>query len=216
MIGEPGYSRRLIRRLIVAVLPLATAGLFSGCGGTLSGVSGSKPNVTLSTQTMSFNSQTSQFGSLTLTNSGNVSLNISGITISPPFSESDACIPTVAPGASCVISVTFTPHTTGTFTGTISISDNAPGGVQTVSLTGVGATGKATLTGRCFGVEPGPNPICSASVFSSDPSQCPAGQPAITPANIETCADSFEFDGSTVCQATDSRGNLLRGNCEAQ
>ena len=216
LVAWPTMSKR--GRVLLTLIAICCSLAEASCGGgILSGVT-SKPNVTLSTLTMSFNSQTSQFGSVNLTNSGNASLNISGITISPPFSESDACSPKVAPGASCVISVTFTPHTTGTFTGSLSISDNAAGGVQTVSLTGVGATGSATLTGRCFGIESGPSPTCQSSVFSSDPSQCPAGQAAITPGSIELCASTnfIEFDGSTVCQATDSKGNLIRGNCEAQ
>ena len=132
MIGEPGCSHRLTRRLIVAVLSLVTAGLFSSCGGTLRGVGAhsgptATPTVTLSVQSLSFNSQTDSFQDLTLSNSGNAVLNISGITISPDFREDDDCIPTVAPGASCVIGVTFAPWTTGTFTGTLSISDNTPG-----------------------------------------------------------------------------------------
>src|SRR5262249_24858375 len=153
------------------------------------------------------NSQTSQFGSLTLTNSGNASLNISGITISPLFTERDTCIPTVAPGASCDIGVTFTPHGTGTFTGTLSISDNAPGAVQTVSLTGVGATGSATLTGRCFGIEVELGPPCSRTALVTDPTQCSAGRPAITPVDVNLCNDNDVLvDDSTTCQFTDNGG----------
>jgi HYDIN/CFA65/VesB family protein len=196
-------------------------------GGTLSGVGvTSRPNVTLSTQSMSFNSQISHVGSVTLTNSGNAALNISGIKISPSFSESDTCIPTVAPGASCVISVTFAPSTTGNFTGTLSISDDAAGGVQTVSLNGVGATGNMTLTGACFGFRnlpigpPGAGPCAAAS--SNAPAQCPAGKAAITPAHAEAdnidgdaCASST-VDLSVSCRAVDSIGYQLQGWCEAQ
>ena len=222
---EPMCNRALTRRVTLVVLLLVTAFLLSQCGGTLSGVGtggggGSKPGAIVSVQSLSFNSQTSPFGSVTLTNSGNASLNVSGVTISPPFSERDACIPTVAPGASCVMSVSFTPHSTGTFAGTLSISDNAPGGVQTVSLSGVGATGNTTLTGNCLGsvqAPPGP-PQCSTLRSASTPSQCPAGNAAMTPVDEgdPTCGASGVVDLSTRCQFTDVNGNQYKGNCEAQ
>jgi len=37
---------------------------------------------------------------------------------------------------SCVINVTFTPTATGTFTGTLKITDNAENSPQTITLSG--------------------------------------------------------------------------------
>ena len=224
-ICEPVCSHALTGRVMFAALLLATAFLLSQCGGMLNGVGaggggGYKPNAVLSVQSLSFDSQTNPFGLVTLTNSGKAPLNVSGVTVSAQFSEHNGCIPIVAPGASCLISLSFTPQTTGTFAGTLSISDDAPGGVQTVSLSGVGATGNTNLTGTCFGtpqVPIGP-PTCTTDQSATAPSQCVAGNPAITPVNWgdPTCGPSGLVDLSTRCQFTDVHGTQFNGSCEAQ
>lgn len=73
-----------------------------------------------------------------LTNTGTASLAISGIAASGDFAESNNCGGSVTAGSSCTISVTFTPTTTGTRPGTLSISDNAAGSPQSVVLSGTG------------------------------------------------------------------------------
>jgi hypothetical protein len=73
---------------------------------------------------------------VTLTNSGNAALNIAGITASQDFGETNTCNAALAAGSSCQISVTFSPSTTGTHTGTVTVSDNAPGSPHAVSLSG--------------------------------------------------------------------------------
>ncbi len=84
---------------------------------------------------------TSGAKSVTLTNTGNATLNISSIAASGDFAIKTAktsCGSTVAAGASCVIKVTFTPTQIGTRTGSLTITDNAPDSPQNVSLTGKG------------------------------------------------------------------------------
>ncbi|HEY2572801.1 MAG TPA: choice-of-anchor D domain-containing protein, partial [Verrucomicrobiaceae bacterium] len=44
----------------------------------------------------------------------------------------------LAPGASCLIKVSFAPTQTGVRTGSLNFTDNAPGSPQNVSLTGTG------------------------------------------------------------------------------
>jgi hypothetical protein len=77
-----------------------------------------------------------------LTNAGRVGLDITGITIAGPnardFAQSNNCTPIVAAGASCLITVTFTPTRQGLRTASVSITDNAPGSPQTVPLAGRG------------------------------------------------------------------------------
>jgi hypothetical protein len=55
------------------------------------------------------------------------------------------CGASLAPKASCAVSVTFTPNELGSETGTLSVSDSALNSPQTVALTGTGIT-PATLT----------------------------------------------------------------------
>jgi hypothetical protein len=85
---------------------------------------------------------------VTLTNTGNATLNLTGIATSGDFAlttvkATKTVIPcvsggTVAAGASCVIKVTFTPTETGTRTGAVTFTDNAANSPQTVSLSGTG------------------------------------------------------------------------------
>ncbi len=112
----------------------------------------SGPGVTLSPTSLTFPKEvvgaTSAGKSVTLTNSGNATLDISSITTSGDFAlvtSSKPCGSTLAPGTNCKIEVTFTPLQVGALTGTISITDNAPGSPQTVPLSGTG-TAQATLT----------------------------------------------------------------------
>jgi hypothetical protein len=67
----------------------------------------------------------------------------SAITISssPDYAATTTCGATLAAGATCTISLTFTPSTTGSLPGTLYVSDNASGSPQTASLTGTGYTG---------------------------------------------------------------------------
>jgi Abnormal spindle-like microcephaly-assoc'd, ASPM-SPD-2-Hydin len=108
------------------------------------------PTVSFSTNTLSFGDETVGTTSaplpVTLTNSGTAPLTISGITASANFAETNNCGSTLAAAANCTINVTFTPTTSGALSGTISVTDNASGSPQTVSLSGTGTT---TQTGVC-------------------------------------------------------------------
>ena len=103
----------------------------------------------LSPTSLTFASQvvgtTSMAQVVTLTNTGNTALNITGIAGSQNFDETTTCSTAIVAGSSCQISVTFSPSTTGTLTGTISISDNAPGTPQTIALSGVATAATFSL-----------------------------------------------------------------------
>jgi len=103
------------------------------------------PKVTLSPTSLTFAKEvvgdTSKPKAVTLTNTGNATLDISSIATSGDFglaTSKKPCGSTLAAGKNCKIEVTFTPQQTGTLTGTLSITDNAPGSPQTVPLTGTG------------------------------------------------------------------------------
>jgi hypothetical protein len=121
------------------------------------------PAVALSTISLSFGSQmvssTSGEQSVTLTNSGDATLNVS-IAATGDFAETNTCGTGVAAGANCTISVTFTPTAGGNQTGTLSINDNAAGSPQTVALTG---------TGEDFTLAAAPGSSTSATVAPGQP-----------------------------------------------
>jgi len=95
---------------------------------------------------LSFASQalgtTSAAQAVTLTNNQKKTLKITGVTASPPDFAGTTTCPlspnTLAAGASCTSSVTFSPKATGTRSGTLTFTDDATNSPQTVSLTGVG------------------------------------------------------------------------------
>ena len=103
---------------------------------------------------ISFGSQavgtTSAGQNITLTNTGGVALNISGISITgtnaADFKQTNTCSSPVAAGAFCTISVTFDPSATGARSASVSISDNAAGNPQTLALSGTGVIASVTLS----------------------------------------------------------------------
>ena len=116
--------------------------VFSNCGG-------GAPTVTLSTTKLSFPKTvigvTSKPKSVTWTNTGTATLNISSIAASGDFAISNnTCGATVSAGASCAVSVTFTPTAKGSRQGNLTFNDNAPGSPQIVALVGTGTAIKLT------------------------------------------------------------------------
>ncbi|HEV2176293.1 MAG TPA: choice-of-anchor D domain-containing protein [Terriglobia bacterium] len=113
---------------------------------TGTGTGGSGPAVSLSTTLLTFPVQLVGSPSpplmVTLTNTGGGPLSITsksiGGTDPKDFSETDNCLNTINPGGTCTFNVTFTPKDKNTRTGTLSITDNAPGSPQTVTLSGLG------------------------------------------------------------------------------
>ena len=107
------------------------------------------PIVSLSTNALSFADQavgtTSAAQPVTLTNTGSGLLKITSLAVTGDFAETDNCVGTLAPAASCTINVTFTPTSTGTRTGSVSINDNAAGSPQSIALTGNGVPGQPAV-----------------------------------------------------------------------
>jgi hypothetical protein len=123
---------------------------------TLTGVGvGAGPAVTLSPTSLTFATQlvgtTSPVQNVTLTNTGSSSLSITSIATTGDFAQTNNCGATVAVNASCTISVTFTPTTINTRTGTVVVTDNAPASPQTVTLTGTGTYVSYTPASLNFG-----------------------------------------------------------------
>jgi hypothetical protein len=104
------------------------------------------PNVFLSAPCHYFGNQkvntTSTPYSVQLTNSGNATMQISGLTITGTntanFSETDNCTGSLPAGKSCSIAVKFEPSALGPETAYITIADNAPGSPHNVYMIGVG------------------------------------------------------------------------------
>jgi len=64
--------------------------------------------------------------------------NIAGIAASGPFSETNTCGATLAPGNSCTVTVTFSPTSAGLQSGSITVTGNTQNSPLTVRLAGFG------------------------------------------------------------------------------
>jgi hypothetical protein len=86
-------------------------------------------------------SSTSPARSVVLRNPLGVDANISAITTSAGFAQSNDCGQVLAAHSSCTIGVTFTPIMAGPAMGTLTITDDAANSPQTVTLSGNGVVG---------------------------------------------------------------------------
>jgi hypothetical protein len=112
---------------------------------SLSGT-GTTPSVTLSPTSLTFG--TAAVGSttaaqvVTVKNSGTAAATISSIklggTNGTSFVELGTCGTSLAEGASCSLYVAFKPASAAALSGTLSVTDNATGSPQTLTLTGTG------------------------------------------------------------------------------
>jgi hypothetical protein len=75
---------------------------------------------------------------MTLLNTGDGPLTLSTIFTTRPYSQTNNCGSSIAPGTGCNIAVVFTPTVRGTVNGTLSITGNQQG---TTPLTALVATG---------------------------------------------------------------------------
>jgi parallel beta-helix repeat protein len=80
--------------------------------------------------------------SVTLTSAGGTSLSITGFAITgadpKDFTETNTCPATMAPKATCSITVTFKPTVKGSRTATLVVTDSAQNSPQSIALSGTG------------------------------------------------------------------------------
>src|SRR6266702_1688502 len=115
---------------------------------TGSGIAPAAPQAVLSPASLPFGSlttgTTSAAQTVTLSNPGTAALSITGISITgantAQFAQTSNCGASLAAGASCVISITFTPSAVASYSAAISVADNATGSPQSVPLTGAGVS----------------------------------------------------------------------------
>lgn len=201
----PGFQNSLV------------AGDFNGQGRmdlvlpTLTGAVAELPQSTLapSTNNLNFPVQIQQITSaaqqISLTNVTAQPISVSSIALSgtnaSDFSESDTCTPSVAAGATCSISITFTPAQIGPRTASITITDDGIASPQSIALNGTG-------------VVSGPNATLSATSISvSCHSLCRFGRCyCICSSTPVTVADYGSAD-LTISGVTPSTPFTETGNC---
>jgi hypothetical protein len=172
---------------------------------TLTGV-GTSGTAQLSATSLTFASQhvatASAVQSVTLTNTATTTpLLISGVgQATGDFSQTNNCPSSLAAGASCSISVTFSPTVNGARTGTITITDSDASGTQVISLTGTGTGPVVALspTSLDFGNED-LNATSAAQLISLTNS-------GDGPLNISSTSASSPFSQTNTCRTSVAAG----------
>jgi len=131
---------------------------YEGTGGPL-GVplygTGVTTSVTLTPSKLSFPTQTIGTASspqiATLTNKGTQAVTISSISTKGMFTQTNDCPASLPAGTNCDIYVRFAPRVKGEARGTLSVSDDATGSPQRVSLSGTGTVVTFSPLGVNFG-----------------------------------------------------------------
>lgn len=129
------------------------------------------PAVSLSSTSLIFGNEVvnskSASQTLVLSNTGGSPLTISSVAVTDDFAQTNNCGSSVNASANCTFTVTFDPTTTGSRTGSLSISDNASNSPQTVALSGTGedfALGVTSGTASTETVTPGSSASYSLNV----------------------------------------------------
>ncbi len=173
----------------------------------------SAPAVSLSPMSLSFGNQnvgtTSAAQTITLTNSGGAPLTITSIALNGPnpadFGESANCplSPSMlAVGASCVISIIFSPSATGARAASISVGDNATDSPQNVSLSGTGVGSTPTVTLKRMAFRFGSQRIGATSARQTT-TLTNSGTVALTISSITlTGRNAADFAATATCPAT--------------
>jgi Abnormal spindle-like microcephaly-assoc'd, ASPM-SPD-2-Hydin len=177
---------------------------------------GQEPLVTISAAAINFGNQpvgtVSNAQTVTITNGGNLALNISALNMNGPdvaqfrFTGSNTCAnpPIVQANASCIMNVAFAPQTVGSFNASIALTDNSGNVVtssQTVLLSGAGTAAAPTAN-----VAPAALVFGSQSVGSSSgPESVGLTNTGSLPLQISSItitganAGEFKFASGTAC-----------------
>jgi len=114
----------------------------SGVGFTAKISPANAPALSFDTQQVNFGSQgvgtTSGAVNVLLRNSGSATLNISSISTSGDFAQTNNCGSSVAAGSNCTVQLTFAPTTLGPHNGMLTVNDDAAGSPHSIPLSGTG------------------------------------------------------------------------------
>jgi phospholipase C len=164
----------------------------------------SPPSLTFATQLLN---TTSAGQTVTLTNTGSAPLLISIIAIgganAADFSQTaNTCGASLNPGASCTVTVAFTPKARGTRTASLNFTDNAPNSPQAVPLTGTGTVVQLVPSSLDFGNQTVGTQSPPKSVTLTNTGSQPLNISAITLVG----PNRRDFSRSTTCSLTTPLG----------
>jgi hypothetical protein len=176
------------------------------------------PALCMNPNTLTFPGQalttTSTSQTVTITNGGVASLNITGVTASGSFGQTNTCLTSaLAAGANCTIDVTFAPSGVARNTGTISIADNAGGSPQSIALIGAGTDFSLAASPPNVTVTAGQPTTFTLTVgplsgFNSTVALTCTGLPANSTCSFSS--SSVTLDGSSAATSTVTVSTMAR------
>ncbi|MGE5096946.1 MAG: choice-of-anchor D domain-containing protein [Betaproteobacteria bacterium] len=155
----------------------------------------------------------------TLTNAGSTSVDVSSISVTGDFAFTGCAFPlTLAPGASCTLSITSSPQSAGTLGGAISVASTAAGSPTTLPLSGSGVNGPVpgivvSPTSLDFaGVQPGSSRALTVTVQSTGTAPLSVAGASVTGTGFtlsgNTCTTSIAAPGTCALTVTFAPGAL--------
>jgi hypothetical protein len=174
--------------------------LFSGVGLAAAGkLTFSANSFTFPSTTVGSTSTTK--AALTLTNTGTTAITLTSFTYSNSEFNKDAsstCGSSLAGSSSCVITTNFTPNSSGTRTGILTIVDSDPSSPTTIQFTGTGAAGaKLTFSANSFTFPS--TTVGSTSTTKAALTLTNTGTTAITLTSFTYSNSEFSKDASSTC-----------------
>jgi phospholipase C len=112
---------------------------------------------------------------LTFDNTTRKVVTVSSVVASGDFTQTNTCSASLNPGNNCVINVTFTPVLGGVRSGSITVTDSAPGSPHVVTLTGIGTRVRISPANTVnFGAQPvltasQPSPVTFTNTSTTSP-----------------------------------------------
>ena len=191
---------------------------------TLSGAGVAPAGVSLSPSTLNFGSVgaglTSAISTVVLTNNGGLPLLLSSTALTGSFQiASNTCGVSLGPSSACSITLSFAPSQAGAASGVLTLTDNAQGGTQTVSLSGTGidfslaADGPTSVTVSSGGIATFPMRLTSlAGLSGTVPFSC-AGAPANVACTVNP--SPAQLGGSVSVSATLQTGVAVSAQRQA-
>jgi len=134
---------------------------------------------------------------VTVTNTGDGALAVRAITITGAaagdYRQSSDCLRTLQPGASCAVTVAFTPRGYGVRAASLTLFDDGPGGSQSIALHGTGTAARALLSSGFlnFGGDSVGNPTAPQSVVLFN-----AGNGTLSIASMELLGGDYVMTSS--------------------
>jgi len=134
---------------------------------------------------------------VTVTNTGDGALTVRAIVINGAaagdYRQSSDCLRTLQPGASCTVTVGFTPQGYGLRAASLTLYDDGPGGSQAIALRGTGTAARALLSSGFlnFGGQGVGNPTAPQNIVLFN-----AGNGALSIGGIKLSGGDFTMSSS--------------------